>query len=52
MKRNDYLDTAKQLINGNRAKDYGDAKDNFDRIATGGKGIGTDALSTQGKITA
>ena len=52
MKRNDYLDTAKQLINGNRAKDYGDAKDNFDRIATGWNVIVTDALNTHGKITA
>ena len=24
--RNDYLDTAKELINGNRAKDYGDGR--------------------------
>ena len=33
MTREDILDTAKQLISGPRAKDYGDAKDNFDRIA-------------------
>ena len=46
MKRNDYLDTAKQLINGNRAKDYGDAKDNFDRIATGWNVLFNDSLNT------
>ena len=52
MKRNDYLDTAKELINGNRAKDYGDAKDNFDRIATGWNVIVQDAFTTHNKITA
>jgi hypothetical protein len=35
MTREDILDTAKQLISGQRAKDYGDARDNFDRIAAG-----------------
>ena len=35
MTREDILDTAKQLISGPRAKDYGDARDNFDRIAAG-----------------
>ena len=35
MKRNDYLDTAKELINGNRAKDYGDTRVNHQRIADG-----------------
>ena len=28
------LDTAKQLISGKRAEEYGDAYDNFERIAT------------------
>jgi hypothetical protein len=35
MTRDEILDTAKQLISGPRAADYGDAKDNFDRIAAG-----------------
>ena len=52
MKRDEYLDTAKKLINGSRAKDYGDAKDNFDRIATGWNVIVQDALNTHGRITA
>lgn len=33
MKRDEVLDTAKGLINGDRAKDYGDAAENFARIA-------------------
>ena len=33
MNRADILTTAEQLINGDRAKDYGDAADNFQRIA-------------------
>lgn len=33
MKRDEILETAKELINGDRAKDYGDATENFDRIA-------------------
>ena len=52
MKRDKLLDEAKNLVNGPRAKDYGDAKDNFDRIATGWNVIVTDALNTHGKITA
>ena len=35
MTRDEILDTAKELINGPRAKDYGDARDNFDPIAVG-----------------
>ena len=35
MTRDEILDTAKALISGQRAVDYGDAKDNFDRIAAG-----------------
>ena len=35
MKKEEILDNAKQLIAGQRAVDYGDAKDNFDRIAAG-----------------
>ena len=33
MKKEDILDTAKELIAGQRATDYGDAKDSFERIA-------------------
>lgn len=33
MTRDEIIEKAKDLINGDRAKDYGDAKDNFDRIA-------------------
>jgi hypothetical protein len=33
MKRDEILDTAKALINGDRAKDYGDADLNHQRIA-------------------
>lgn len=35
MKREAILDTAKELISGQRATDYGDAFTNFDRIAKG-----------------
>ena len=35
MNREDILDTAKLLISGQRATDYGDAFANFDRIAKG-----------------
>lgn len=35
MTRDEIIEKAKTLINGDRAKDYGDAKDNFDRIAAG-----------------
>ena len=34
MKRDEILQKAEQLINGDRAKDYGDAEHNFSRIAT------------------
>jgi len=33
MNRNDCLEEAKTIINGDRAKDYGDAKENHERIA-------------------
>jgi hypothetical protein len=45
------LDTAKELINGPRAKDYGDASDNFDRIADGWNIIAQNAVRTHGYIT-
>jgi hypothetical protein len=33
MKRDELLDTAKDLVNGPRAKDYGDAYENHERVA-------------------
>lgn len=33
MKRNEILDIAKELINGARSEDYGDAYENHERIA-------------------
>jgi hypothetical protein len=35
MTRDEIIEHAKTLISGQRAVDYGDAKDNFDRIAAG-----------------
>jgi|TARA_R110002020_G_scaffold69337_4_gene180505 hypothetical protein len=35
MKRDKVLEKAEEYINGQRAKDYGDAYDNFSRIAVG-----------------
>jgi len=49
MRRDHILDTAKELICGQRALDYGDAKDNFDRIAEGWNII---VANTEGPITA
>tara|TARA_R110001632_G_scaffold17192_4_gene54793 strand:+ start:315 stop:620 length:306 start_codon:yes stop_codon:yes gene_type:complete len=51
MKRDEILDTAKELINGQRAKDYGDAFDNFERIATGWNAIIKEAIMTDGYVT-
>ena len=51
MTRDEILDTAKELINGPRAKDYGDASDNFDRIADGWNIIAQNAVRTHGYIT-
>jgi len=51
MKRDEVLDTAKELINGQRAKDYGDAFDNFERIATGWNAIIREAMMTDGYVT-
>jgi len=48
MTRDEILDTAKSTINGDRQEDYGDAADNFDRIATGWSVIlGTDVTPVQ-----
>ena len=51
MKRDEVLDTAKELINGPRAKEYGDAYDNFMRIADGWNIIVKEAHSTTGYLT-
>ena len=51
MKRDEVLNTAKELINGDRAKDYGDAFDNFERIATGWNAIIKEAMMTDGYVT-
>ena len=51
MKRNEILDTAKTLINGDRAKDYGDAYLNHQRIADGWNIIIQGAYAKQGYVT-
>jgi hypothetical protein len=48
MKRDQILDTAKTLINGDRAKDYGDAYLNHQRIADGWNIIIKAAYDTAG----
>ena len=46
--RETVLTTAEQLINGDRAKDYGDASENFQRIANLWKPIlGTEVTATE-----
>ena len=49
MTRDEILEQAQQLINGPRAKEYGDAYHNFDRIAQGWNII---IRNTDGPITA
>lgn len=49
MTRDEILDTAKALISGQRAQDYGDAYHNFDRIAAGWNVI---VANAQGPLTA
>ena len=51
MKRDEILDTAKTLINGDRAKDYGDAYLNHQRIADGWNIIAQSAYETTGYLT-
>jgi|TARA_B110000211_G_scaffold182535_1_gene206713 hypothetical protein len=51
MKRDEILKQAETLINGDRAKDYGDAFDNFGRIAAGWNAIIQEAMKTHGEIT-
>jgi hypothetical protein len=50
-KRNDIIETAKDLINGDRAADYGDALDNHVRISEGWNVIVREAIKTHGKLT-
>lgn len=51
MKRDEVLDAAKSLINGDRAKDYGDAYDNHARIAEGWNVIMRGAINSHGYLT-
>lgn len=50
MKRDDILDTAKSLVNGPRAEDYGDALLNHQRIADGWNIIAQAAMKKHGRI--
>jgi hypothetical protein len=51
MTREDILDKALNLITGDRAKQYGDAKDNHIAIATGWNHIVQRAYDTHGTLT-
>ncbi len=51
MKRDEILDTAKTLINGDRARDYGDAYRNHQRIADGWNIIIQGAYEKHGYLT-
>ena len=52
MKREDVLREAEKLINGQRAKDYGDAYHNHNRIAVGWNEIIKGAMVSHGYLTA
>jgi hypothetical protein len=52
MNRTEILEKAGEYINGQRAQDYGDAHDNFDRIAEGWNIILRSALTTHGYLSA
>lgn len=52
MKKEEILKKSAELVSGNRAKDYGDALENFDRIATGWNVIMDGALTSHGYLTA
>lgn len=48
MNRDEVLDTAKNIVSGDRHQDYGDAAENFYRIAAGWQVIlGTDVTLTE-----
>ena len=51
MKRQKVLETAAKLIHGDRAKDYGDAHQNHQRIADGWNIIIEGAIEKHGQIT-
>ena len=51
MQRSDVLQRAENLINGDRAQDYGDARENFARIAHGWNVIVGEAFSKHGYLT-
>ena len=51
MKRDEVLATAEKYINGQRAEDYGDAYENFSRIAEGWNIIIRKAMTTNGYVT-
>lgn len=51
MKRDQILNQARDLINGPRAQDYGDALLNHERIAIGWDVIAKTAIQKHGKIT-
>ena len=51
MKRGQVLSKAEKLINGQRARDYGDAYQNHERIADGWNVIMREALSGSGELT-
>jgi|TARA_R110002012_G_scaffold56348_3_gene144343 hypothetical protein len=51
MNRKQILNKADNLVNGDRAKDYGDAFENHERIADGWNLILSAALLSHGKIT-
>ena len=52
MKREEILSKAEQLVNGQRAKDYGDAYENHCRIAEGWNIILRSEVETHGEIKA
>ena len=52
MKREELLREAEKLINGQRAKDYGDAYYNHNRIAVGWNEIIKGAIASHGHLTA
>ena len=51
MNRNDLINSAKELINGDRANIYGDVKINHERIAGGWNIIAQAAVKTHGDLT-
>tara|TARA_R110000751_G_scaffold36138_1_gene88565 strand:+ start:6967 stop:7254 length:288 start_codon:yes stop_codon:yes gene_type:complete len=52
MKKEEILKKSAELVTGDRAKDYGDALENFERIADGWDIIASQAYKTHERITA